>query len=155
MTVSLLIGALRSIVETTSSPREILCALNRRLLGRGFGFTTCLALRISPSGNVSIANAGHLAPYRNGQELSIPPAPPLGLDPNASYENQHFELHGSDRLTLLTDGVPESGDGRELFGCERTAALSTSPAPAIADAALRFGQSDDITVISIVMRSAI
>ena len=54
MTVSLLIGALRSIVETTSSPSEILAGLNRRLLGRGFGFTTCLALRISPSRNFQL-----------------------------------------------------------------------------------------------------
>jgi len=155
MTVSLLIGALRSVVETVSSPSEILSALNRRLLGRGFGFTTCLALRISPTGNLSIANAGHLAPYLNGQELSLSPAVPLGIDPNASYENQSFQVHQGDRLTLLTDGVPEAGAGRELFGFERTASLSSSPASAIAGAALRFGQSDDITVISIVVPGTI
>jgi phosphoserine phosphatase RsbU/P len=151
MTVSLLIGALRSIVETTSSPSEILSSLNRRLLGRGFGFTTCLALRISASGNLSVANAGHLPPYLNGQEVSLSPAFPLGLDANADYAEQTFHLVRKDRLTLLTDGVPEAGSGRELFGFERTASLSSSPAPTIADAALRFGQSDDITVISIVV----
>ena len=85
MTVSLLIGALRSIVEITSSPAEILAGLNRRLLGRGFGFTTCLALRISASGTLILANAGHLAPYLNGHELSLLPAFPLGLDANADY----------------------------------------------------------------------
>src|SRR3569833_1925214 len=151
MTVSLLIGALRSIVETTTSPAEILAALNRRLLGRGFGFTTCLALRIAPSGNLLLANAGHLAPNLNVHELSLSPAFPLGLDANASYAEQTFQLLPKDRLTLLTDGVPEAASGRELFGFERTANISSSPAPAIADAALRFGQSDDITVISIVV----
>ena len=151
MTVSLLIGALRSIVETTSSPAEILAALNRRLLGRGFGFTTCVVLRISISGNLVVANAGHLAPYLNGQELSLAPAFPLGLDANAEYEESTLQLAHKDRLTLLTDGVPEAGTGRELFGFERTADLSSSPAPEIAEAALRFGQSDDITVISIVI----
>lgn len=151
MTVSLLIGALRSIVETTISPAEILAGLNRRLLGRGFGFTTCLALRISPSGALIAANAGHLAPYLNGQELSLAPAFPLGLDANANYAEQRFHLAHQDRLTLLTDGVPEAGSGRELFGFDRTSELSSSPAPTIADAALRFGQSDDITVISIVI----
>ena len=151
MTVSLLIGALRSIVETTSSPAEILAALNRRLLGRGFGFTTCVVLRISISGNLVVANAGHLAPYLNGQELSLAPAFPLGLDANAVYEESALQLAHKVRLTLLTDGVPEAGTGRELFGFERTADLSSSPAPEIAEAALRFGQSDDITVISIVI----
>jgi len=151
MTVSLLIGALRSIVETTNSPAEILAALNRRLLGRGFGFTTCLALRVSPSGTLIAANAGHLAPYLNGQELSLSAALPLGLDANPDYSEQTYQLTRGDRLTLLTDGVPEAGSGRNLFGFDRTASLSASPAPAIADAALRFGQSDDVTVISIVI----
>ena len=38
----------------------------------------------------------------------------------------------------------------ELFGFERTATLSSCAANTIAEAALRFGQADDITVISVV-----
>jgi serine phosphatase RsbU (regulator of sigma subunit) len=75
---------------------------------------------------------------------------PLGLDPNAVFSEQTFQLLHGDRLTLLTDGVPEATCRHELFGFERTASLSTSPASAIAEAALRFGQADDITVLSIV-----
>ncbi len=150
MTVSLLVGALRSLVETTGSPAEILAGLNRRLLGRGSGFTTCLAIRLSPSGILTLANGGHLAPYLNGQELMSPPALPLGLDPDGAFPEQTFQIVRGDRLTLLTDGVPEATSRRELFGFERTAGLSTSPADVIAEAALRFGQSDDITVISLV-----
>ena len=59
------------------------------------------------------------------------------------------QLVRGDRLTLLTDGIPEAIRHRELFGFERTARLSSLPA---ADAARRFGQQDDITVISIVLR---
>ena len=151
MTVSMLVGALRSLVETTDSPAEILAGLNRRLVGRGAGFTTCLALRLSSSGTLILANAGHLAPYRNGQELVSIPALPLGLDPNAAFSEQIFELDRGDRLTLLTDGVPEASNHGQLFGFERTAKASSSPAAIIADAALRFGQADDITVISIVV----
>jgi len=150
MTVSMLVGALRCLVETTGSPAEILAGLNRRLVGRGSGFTTCLTIRLSPSGTLILANAGHLAPYCNGQELFSPPALPLGLDPNAVFSEQTFQLLHGDRLTLLTDGVPEATCRHELFGFERTASLSTSPASAIAEAALRFGQADDITVLSIV-----
>ena len=154
ITVSMLVGALRSLIETTSSPAEILAGLNRRLVSRGSGFTTCLIMRLSPSGNVIVANAGHLAPYRNGQELVCPPTLPLGLDPGAVFSEQTFQLAQGDRLTLLTDGVPEATNHRELFGFERTATLSVSPAQTIAEAALRFGQVDDITVISVVAKYA-
>src|SRR3984957_7279219 len=149
MTVSMLVGALHSLVETTSSPAEILAGLNRRLVGRSSGFTTCLAIRILPSGKLIVSNAGHLAPYRNGQEVLSTPALPLGLDPVAVFSEQIIQLDCGDRLTLLTDGVPEATSHGQLFGFERTAKLSSLPAAAVADAALRFGQADDITVISI------
>ncbi len=151
MTVSMLVGALRSIVETTRSPAEILAGLNRRLVGRGSGFTTCLAMRLSSSGNLILANAGHLAPYRNGQEILTSPALPLGLDPSAVFAEETYRLAQGDRLTLLTDGVPEATSHKELFGFERTAEISASPAGAIAEAALHFGQADDITVLSIIL----
>jgi phosphoserine phosphatase RsbU/P len=151
MTVSMLVGALRSIVETTQSPGEILAGLNRRLVGRGSGFTTCLAICLSPSGNLILANAGHLAPYRNGQEILTSPALPLGLDPSAVFAEETYRLADGDRLTLLTDGVPEATSHKELFGFERTARISASPAAAIAEAALHYGQADDITVLSIVL----
>ena len=150
MTVSMLVGSLRSLVETTNSPAEILAGLNRRLVGRSSGFTTCLAIRILPSGKLIVSNAGHLAPYRNGQEVLSTPALPLGLDPVAVFSEQIIQLDRGDRLTLLTDGVPEATSHGQLFGFERTAKLSSLPAAAVADAALRFGQADDITVISIV-----
>jgi hypothetical protein len=38
---------------------------------------------------------------------------------------------------------------RELFGFDRTSKISTEPAEAIAQAALRFGQEDDITVLTV------
>jgi serine phosphatase RsbU (regulator of sigma subunit) len=150
--LSKLVGALRSIVEATGSPAEILAGLNRRLTGRGSGFTTCVAIRLSSSGALIMANAGHLAPYLNGQELSSPPALPLGLDPAAAFAEQTFQLVQGDHLTLLTDGIPEATSNHELFGFERTASLSVLSAAAIAEAAMRFGQADDITVLSVVAR---
>jgi sigma-B regulation protein RsbU (phosphoserine phosphatase) len=153
MTVSLLVGALRSLVEYSQSPAEVLAGLNRRLLGRGTGFTTCLALRLSSSGALTLANAGHLAPYRNGIELSTEAALPLGVTAEADFAEQTIQLEPGDLLTLLTDGVPEATHQRELFGFERTAALSTQPAHTIAETAQRFGQTDDITVLSIVFGS--
>jgi len=149
MTVALIVGAARMVIETTESPSMILAALNRRLHGRGAGFTTCLVLRISPHGAMTFANAGQLAPYWNGGEIACDPALPLGLDLNAVFGEVKVQLQDGDRLTLLTDGVPEAANKRELFGFARTESMSTQTAGEIATAARSFGQTDDITVLSI------
>jgi hypothetical protein len=48
MTVSLIVGTLRTLAEYTRDPAEILLDLNRRLLGRSqSGFAICLVLRIN------------------------------------------------------------------------------------------------------------
>lgn len=50
----------------------------------------------------------------------------------------------------MTDGVVEARDKTgALFGFERTGALSTQPAEAIAQAAQAFGQDDDITALTL------
>jgi hypothetical protein len=42
MTVSLIVGTVRTLVETTDDPTEVLAGLNRRLYGRlNNGFATC------------------------------------------------------------------------------------------------------------------
>jgi serine phosphatase RsbU (regulator of sigma subunit) len=51
---------------------------------------------------------------------------------------------------FLTDGVVEAADGQgQLFGFERTRAMSQSTAQDVAHAALSFGQNDDITVVTV------
>ena len=71
MLVSLLVGAINTVVEKDSDPAAILAALNRRLLGRGDARATCLAMHIAPDGAVMLANAGHLPPYWNGAPVDI------------------------------------------------------------------------------------
>ncbi len=150
MTVSLLVGALRTLAEGTESPGAVLAGLNRRLQGRGAGFTTCLAMLFSSDRRgVTLASAGHLAPYRNGVELEFGANLPLGLEGDAVFDEETFALTAGDHLTVLTDGVPEAMQRRELFGFARTAALSVRSAEAIAEAARSFGQSDDITVLTV------
>lgn len=64
----------------------------------------------------------------------------------------HGECSGSPRgrLTLLSDGVVEAQSPTgELFGFDRTAAISNQSAEAIAQAAQAFGQEDDITVLTL------
>ncbi|HLY42227.1 MAG TPA: SpoIIE family protein phosphatase [Terracidiphilus sp.] len=151
MTVSLLVGTVRTLAHYTQSPGEILAAMNQRMLARsGGGFTTCLAMRLGADGTLTTANAGHLAPYIDGKELEIENGLPLGLDSATSYPELTFHLRPEARLTLLTDGVPEARNAAgELFGFERVTAISAGRAEEVAKAAQAFGQEDDITVLTV------
>lgn len=151
MTVSLLVGTFRTLAHYTQSPGAILAAMNQRMLARSSGgFTTCLVLRVDADGTLTIANAGHLPPYQNGEELPVPGGFPLGLVAGAGYEEKLFETAPGDRLTFVSDGVVEARNAKgELLGFERMAALTKQCAEAIAEAAQSWGQEDDITVLTV------
>ena len=150
MAVSLLVGTVRTLAHYTQNPGEILTAMNQRMLGRSTGFTTCLVLRCDTDGKLTIANAGHIAPYVAGKELPLENGLPLGLAADTTYAERSFHLAPGHQLTLLTDGVIESRDqAGALLGFERSARLSIQPAEAIACAAQEFGQDDDITVLTL------
>jgi len=152
MLVALLVGAIRSTAELNSDPAFVLSALNRRLMGRNDAQATCLALRIEADGAATLANAGHVAPYLNGEELPMEGALPLGMVDSAEPSVMHFQLAESDRLTLMSDGIAEAMDANgQLFGFERVHELlhTATSATEIAGAAQAFGQEDDISVISV------
>ncbi|MBB5057383.1 hypothetical protein HDF16_002068 [Granulicella aggregans] len=154
MTVSLIVGTIRTLADYTMDPVEILNGLNRRLIGRtSGGFATCVVLHVSATGEVAMANAGHLAPFLNGEEMSVEGSLPLGLIPGATFDTVRFNLQQDDEITLYTDGVLEAQNAKdELYGFDRTAALMRSKPTvrAIAEAAKNFGQSDDISVVKLV-----
>jgi serine phosphatase RsbU (regulator of sigma subunit) len=156
MTVSLLVGTFRTLALSTQSPAEILAVMNQCMVGRSSGgFTTCLVLRANSDGLLTIANAGHIAPYLAGRELEVCSGLPLGLAAGVEYTEDSFEIEGSEQLTLVTDGVVEArARSGELLGFERTAALSVRSAEEIAQAAQAFGQDDDITVLTLVLLDA-
>jgi hypothetical protein len=151
MTGALAIGALRTLSAEGLRPAELLARLNREILrAQDSGFITCLVLGIDPNGALTIANAGHLSPYHNGTEVALEPGLPLGILPDSAYTETAVDLSAGDTLTLLSDGVVEARNSRgELFGFDRTAAISTQSAEAIARAARAHGQEDDITVLTL------
>jgi Stage II sporulation protein E (SpoIIE) len=151
MTVSLLVGTLRTLAHYTQSPGEILAAMNQRMLGRSRGgFTTCLILLAAADGTVTVANAGHVAPYLNGRELPLENGLPLGLVAESTYAESTFHQEENQQITLLTDGVVEArAASGELFGFERTAAIAAQSAESISKTAQAFGQDDDITVLTL------
>jgi len=151
MTVSLLVGTLSTLTQYTLSPGAILTGMNQRMLSRSRGgFTTCLVMRVDCDGSITAANAGHLPPYRNGEEIQIENGFPLGLVPDAAYIETRLQLEPQDTLTLISDGVLEARNLQgELFGFERTKSISREPAEKIARIAQAFGQEDDITVLTL------
>jgi serine phosphatase RsbU (regulator of sigma subunit) len=151
MTSTLALGAVRALAQEGLGPGVVLTRLNRQMVETGDGgFITCVCARVTEHGEVTLANAGHLSPYRNGEELPVSPGLPLGIVPEQTYEERAFQLDPGDRLTLLSDGVLEAKNANgELFGFERTRAISAQAAESIAGAALKFGQEDDITVLTL------
>ncbi|MGB6690242.1 MAG: SpoIIE family protein phosphatase, partial [Terracidiphilus sp.] len=164
MNASTLVGALRN--ELAHEPATVLDHLNRVLLGAvpvpgklpeldtAPCFATCLCARVYPDGRMTIANAGHLSPYRDGREMELAPGLPLGVIANISYEQAAYQLNHGERIIFLSDGVVEATNEQgELFGFERTQQVSNEPARYIAQTAKHFGQNDDITVVSLYMAS--
>jgi serine/threonine protein phosphatase PrpC len=154
MIVSMLIGMLQTICAITDDPAQILNELNRMLFERKHGgFVTCLAVRLDPSGRVVLANAGHLPPWLNGNKVALAGSLPLSVVASITAEQETIEMRPGDRLTLLTDGVVEARNQQgELFGFDQTDALIRQGAalPALAEAAVEYGQEDDMTLISVV-----
>ena len=149
MLVSVAVGILRN--EKSTSPAAVLGALNEGLTGRtGGGFVTCCCARFATDGAVTLANAGHPAPYCDGHEVEMEAGLPLGIAPELMYQES---VARGERFTFVSDGVVEAANARgELFGFERTREISGKPAQEIAEAAKAWGQNDDITVVTVLCK---
>jgi serine phosphatase RsbU (regulator of sigma subunit) len=154
MTAALLIGAAED--RDADDPSVLLHHLHAVLRSsRVGGLATCLCADVSADGSMKLANAGHLSPYRNGEEVPMPGSLPLGVASAAEYPEIALCLTPGDRLTFLSDGIVEARSFRgELFGFDRTRAISIQSADQIVRAAQVFGQQDDITVLTLTFGSA-
>ena len=151
MTGTLTIGALRTIASDIQTPAALLEKLNQQVFpARQEGFITCLCAHIAPNGTLTVANAGHLSPYRNGEEIPLESGLPLGITESAEYSEKSLQLNPGDKLTFLSDGVLEARNPQgELYGFERTRQIRNQSAQQIAETAQSFGQEDDITVLTL------
>jgi hypothetical protein len=138
------------------SPGPLLQRLNAEMTGsQDGGFITCLCVHIAADGAAILANAGHLLPYRNGEEVPAESGLPLGIVAAAEYAEMRLKLAPGETLTLMSDGVVEARNAAgELFGFARTRAISGDSAEKIAQAAQAFGQEDDITVVTLTLLRA-
>jgi hypothetical protein len=152
MLVALIVGAIRTAVQQTTDPAQILAMINDQLAEREHSSATCVILRISDDGTVRLAHAGHLPPYLNNRELQMEGALPLGMIPGIEFPAQSLQLQAGDELTLMSDGVVEAQDSNgTLFGFDRVHEMMAHHASAgdLAAAAKEFGQADDITVLQV------
>lgn len=90
MLAALIVGAIRTATKFTSNPGDIFDLLNERLQGRGL--VTCLAVRIACDGELELANAGHLPPYLDGNELPLEGSLPLGATSGISFPVTRISL---------------------------------------------------------------
>jgi phosphoserine phosphatase RsbU/P len=107
-------GILRSLVETTRTPREVLTKLNRLLLedfpaGR---FVTMVYAVLDPaSRTLTFANAGHLRPLLitggSAQFLDVERGIPLGLG-RGDFSEMEVNLPVGSRLLFYSDGITEA-----------------------------------------------
>jgi serine phosphatase RsbU (regulator of sigma subunit) len=117
----------RNTMARLPDPGECLAEVNRQLCVQVFNgqFVTMLVLVLdAPGGHLQIATAGHPAPLiadgESFQPLDIEPQLVLGVDPDAAYTTQQFDLPAEATLLLYTDGVVECPDAADArFGNER------------------------------------
>jgi hypothetical protein len=154
MTGALAIGAIRTLATEGLGPAALLERLNAQMVAaQNEGFITCICARLTGD-IVTLSNAGHLSPYCDGREIPVEASLPLGLLAGTQYGESTLQLLAGETLTLISDGVVEAQDtSGELFGFDRTAAISTQSAETIAEAAQAFGQEDDITVLRVTFAS--
>jgi len=135
---SLAIGILRELVhDNEASPSEMLTQLNNRLLAARLDarfIAMQFAVYDAALRELSIANAGGTLPLlvRNGEVTEINVAGmPLGLLPEAEYDEVTLTLSTGDVVVFASDGIHESmNKEQEEYGVDRLKALLATVAPA-------------------------
>lgn len=156
MTGTLAIGSLRVLAAQNLRPAQVLATMNEQIAAtRQEGFVTMICARFTPDTNLAVANAGHLHPYLNGEEVLTDDGLPLGITPESKYTETEVQVRPGDRLTFVSDGVVEARNSvGELFGFERTRSIGNLSPESIAETARKFGQEDDITVLTVLRVAA-
>jgi serine phosphatase RsbU (regulator of sigma subunit) len=156
----------RAEARNAHGPGETLRRTNRSLCHdiNSNTFVTLIYAVLDPTtGRLCLASAGHPLPLLHNdsepQEIQVYGLP-LGLQPDATYEEVQVSLSPGDTVLLYTDGITEAvNSSRELFGFERLTALikheGHRSARALVERTLlisrafsgQVGQTDDATVI--------
>jgi phosphoserine phosphatase RsbU/P len=134
---SLAIGLLRELVhESEASAAEMLQQLNDRLLAARLDarfVAMQFAIYDAALRELNVANAGGTLPLlvRNGEVTEIRvTGMPLGLLPEAEYDEQTLSLLPGDTVVFASDGIHESmNKDQEEYGVERLKELLATVVP--------------------------
>ncbi len=133
-------GILRSLAPQHLSPAAMLAALNDQLQERKLDsqyVTMLMAVWDDNNQTLQIANAGSVQPLfvAANADTNKPPAVrtiqvegfPLGMFPNAEYEEFTLSTRPGDLIVFFSDGIVDAINGTgEMFGDERLARLLES-----------------------------
>jgi phosphoserine phosphatase RsbU/P len=138
---ALVSGILRSLAPQHLSPATMLAALNDQLQERKLDsqyVTMLMAVWDDSNQTLQIANAGSVQPLfvaANPADTTQPPAVrtiqaegfPLGLFPNAEYEEFTLSTRPGDLIVFFSDGIVDAVNATgEMFGDERLTRLLES-----------------------------
>ena len=134
---ALVSGILRSLAPQHLSPASMLAALNDQLQERKLDsqyVTMLMAVWDDSNQTLQIANAGSVQPLfvssnANGPDVKTIQAEgfPLGLFPNAEYEEFTLSTRPGDLIVFFSDGIVDAvNDAGEMFGDERLNAVLKS-----------------------------
>jgi phosphoserine phosphatase RsbU/P len=103
----------RTLLETETPLKQLVQRANRLFSESTSSshFATLVCVKLHPSGEVEICNAGHCFPLvvQDGQIRSIESTGlPIGMFFNGEYETRTVHLSRGDTLFLYTDGLTES-----------------------------------------------
>lgn len=122
--------AFAEVAPTTTSPGDVLSAMNERLqnLADDRFVTAFYAVLEQSTGQLVFANAGHPPPLRYAaasREVHLLRASGfmLGIMPGEQYREKSISLESGDRLVFYTDGLIEArNEIGEAYGLERLTA---------------------------------
>ena len=159
---------------TVPCPSKVADVLNRELCknnAMGMFVTLFLAFFDVALGRLDFVNAGHVRPFRlspaaaagpSVSEIVTPPAPPLGIVPDLSYQDHRIDLDRGEGLVVISDGVTDmTNPAGELYAIRRVMAdleglIDAAPTVITATLAERVHQfgadteaDDDITCLAL------
>lgn len=157
-------GAFRMMAEEGLEPQDIMSRINN-LLCRNNDLNAFITYFVGvldlDTGHLSFCNAGHKAPYVNGEPLKVERNLPVGVFENYSYKPQETDLTPDAMIFLYTDGLDEAENVvRQFFGKRRITEVMQAAPPyprtmieqmtqAVNDFVGETEQSDDLTMLAL------
>lgn len=153
----------RNVTAHTAEPDHIVETMNKSICDGNDNFmfvTLFVGVLDLQTGHLSYCNAGHDAPYVQGELLPCIPNLPIGVKPTFQYINQEADIASGVNVFLYTDGLTEAKNAdNQFFGQQRITDIVTafegSPQELIETmtAAVHqfvgdYEQSDDLTMLA-------